>query len=145
MVRRPMPTTPEPNAEQNDEKMVCPSCHHHNDPSVTFCQNCGAPLGFAATMSPFQQLQAEGFVLRQATTGRPKLIILLGVWILVFPVWVAFSLVLFEHIRDFDWSFASKINLLGYAFIWVISALLLYRTTSNYVSKRRHQTSANPV
>jgi len=134
-----MPIPPESDAEQSGEKMVCPSCHHHNDPSVTFCQSCGAPLGFAATMAPFQQLEAQGFVLRQATGGRPKLIILMGIWILVFPVWVGFSVILFENIRNFDWSFTSKVYLLGHAFIWIISVWLLYRATANYVSKRRQQ------
>jgi hypothetical protein len=60
---------------------------------------------------------------------------------LVFPFWVAFSVFLFDYVRDFDWSFTSRIYLLGYAFAWIISALLLYRSTANYVSKRRHQNS----
>lgn len=132
-----MPETPENGTSEGQERMICPSCHQHNDPDVTFCERCDAPIGFAATMAPYQQILAEGFALRQATTGGPRLIFVIGVWILFLPVLLAFAMFLVADIRDMEWTIPNKLRLLGYALICFVCAALLWRSTANYLRKKR--------
>jgi hypothetical protein len=132
-----MPDIAKDGASESQERMICPSCHHHNDPDVTFCERCGAPIGFAATMSPYQQIFAEGFALRQATTGRPRLVFVIGVWILFLPVLLAFAMFLVLDVRDMEWTVPNKLRLLGSALVCLVSAALLWCSAGNYIRKKR--------
>lgn len=89
-------------------------------------------------LDPFQAIQTQGFLLRKSLEGRPKLIVLLGVWILHLPVLVIGLFVavhMFLNLRsraEFVFIFAMA-GLAYYAFI------VLYRITKNYLtsSKKR--------
>ena len=90
--------TPEdsiPELPNSGETVVCTTCHTLNVPDVAFCRRCGAPIGFISTIGPLETAYAEGFAYRQAVQGRPKFIVVVGIWLIFFPVlvtMVAFSL-----------------------------------------------------
>jgi hypothetical protein len=65
--------------------IVCPKCLERNSLAASCCQACGAPLGIASTLDPIQQIHAEGFAYRSAVEGKPKLIVLVGVWLVTLP------------------------------------------------------------
>ena len=67
------------------ESAVCPTCHTLNVPDVTFCQRCGAPIGFISTIGPLETAYAEGFAYRRAVEGRPQFIVVVGIWLIFFP------------------------------------------------------------
>ena len=125
------------------EAMLCISCLHPNDPDAKYCRNCGAPIGSTSAWGPWEQTQAEGFILRQATTGRPKFIILLGIWILFFPAFIGFSFLVFLYLRSTNWSITDKLFLVAFIFIWLVSGAILYRGTLNYFTKRHGQSSGD--
>ncbi|MDQ3820267.1 MAG: hypothetical protein M3362_21655, partial [Acidobacteriota bacterium] len=68
------------------EEAVCFRCLAVNSGAEAFCRECGAPVGGSATLDPVQTIRAQGFMYRRALEGRPKLIVLVGVWILHLPV-----------------------------------------------------------
>lgn len=89
-------------------------------------------------LDPVQAIQTEGFLFRKALESRPKLIVLLGIWILHLPVLVVgigVAVYLLLHLQrpsDFVFIFAMS-GLAYYAFV------VLYRITKNYftMSKKK--------
>ena len=84
-------------------------------------------------LDPIQTIQTEGFLLRKALSGRPRLIVVLGIWILHLPVLVV-GIGVTIHLL---------LNLRGasdFVFILVMSGLsyyafvVLYRITKNYLT-----------
>ena len=45
-------------------------------------------------LDPMGQIQAQGFAFRQATTGKPNLMVVVGIWLLFFPVLMAAGLII---------------------------------------------------
>jgi len=121
--------------------IVCTACLAPNRPHTNYCSKCGALLNSLAAFNPFDQTLVEGFAYRRAVDGPPSKLILIGMWLLFGPsillVPVIFSDVrlgneatgvsgpLFEHIY--------------FAAYLLISIVILYRTTANYISKRKDQ------
>ena len=116
-----------------DETITCISCLAENRRFEAFCHKCGAPVGTTATLAPLQTIQTEGLLLRKALEGRPKLIVLLGVWILHLPVLVCgvgFAIYFILNQRGF----------VGFLFFWAMvglsffASVVLYRITKNYLT-----------
>ena len=111
----------------------CSSCMALNRVSEAFCEECGAPIGATATLVPTQVIRAEGFMLRKALEGRPRFIVLLGVWILHLPVLVVgLGAAIYIII---NWR-----GLSAFVFFWtliglsLIAFIILYRITKNYLT-----------
>lgn len=118
--------------------MLCTSCLHPNDPDTKYCWSCGAPIGPTAAWGPWEQTQAQGFAFRQATTTEsPRLILVLGIWVIFFPVWVVSALLLFMTVKDTDWQIREKVMMIILLGALLLSTALLYQSTVNY---RRHKT-----
>src|ERR1041385_4597992 len=66
----------------SDEKIICPNCAHLNEALSTFCIDCGAPIGRLAAVNPVEIPQTQGFIYRQVVDARPKLVVLLGSWLI---------------------------------------------------------------
>lgn len=116
-----------------DEEITCISCLTQLKRSESFCHECGAPVGVTATLDPLQAIRAEGFLFRRALEGRPKLIVLVGIWLLYLPVLVISAIAavyIIGHMRGFS----------GFLFFWVMIGLscsafvILYRITKNYIT-----------
>jgi len=120
--------------------MICTSCLHPNDPDAKYCQSCGAPIGPTAAWGPWEQTQAEGFAIRQATTTeRPRLILVFGIWLIFFPIWITSALVLCMTVKDTMWEVGDKLTMFICLGCLVLSTALLYRSTANYRRyKARH-------
>lgn len=116
-----------------NETITCPSCMTLSSQAAEFCHKCGYPIGRVATLDPVQTIRAQGYLFRKATEGRPKPIVLLGMWIcclpcLVIGVYVALRLILNPTaFSDFFFFWASVAISYG-------SFVILYRTTKNYLT-----------
>ena len=113
----------------DDSEVVCPHCLHANPPEGAFCVVCGAPIGMVANIDPIQQIRSEGFGYRSATDGPPRLILLIGMWLIFLPM-AGISLL---GTLEFG---TNGFNLLM-PFLLVISVGILARVTRNYVVKSR--------
>ena len=116
----------------SDDSITCVSCLAQNKSVATFCEECGAPIGATATIDPLQTIRTEAFLLDKAIQRPPRLIVLLGIWLVHFPVLVASIGVAIYMIL-----YGSGIT--GFLFFWVMIALccyavvVLYRVTRNYL------------
>ena len=93
-----------------------------------------------ATLDPHQAIKAEAFLFRKALEGRPRLIVLLGVWILHLPVLmfsVGFAIYLLLNGRGFS-NFIFFWALVGLSYI---AFVILYRITQNYLTIRKKVSS----
>jgi hypothetical protein len=116
-----------------DETIACPSCLATISRDETFCHECGAPVGTTAALDPINTIRAQGFLITRALEGRPKLIVLLGLWMLNLPAFVGgvfCAIYLPLHMDAFS----------GFIFFWfmiglsILSFAILYRITKNYVT-----------
>ncbi|NJM53077.1 MAG: zinc ribbon domain-containing protein [Blastocatellia bacterium] len=67
------------------EEQVCPSCGFLVDFNTTFCSNCNAPISLLSNVDPLQTIRAEGVLYRRMTVRKPKIIVIIGSWLLFFP------------------------------------------------------------
>jgi hypothetical protein len=127
------------------ETMICTSCLHPNHPDTKYCQSCGAPLGPTSAWGPWEQTQAEGFGIRQATTAeRPRLILVLGIWLIFCPMWIASALVLGVTVKDTDWQANDVLTMAICLGFLLLSTALMYRSTANYRRHKSRQAHDNP-
>ena len=138
----PVPAVPErefpdvePDVAPEEESLLCPSCLFPNRTEVTWCKRCGAPIGLTTAIVPTDAAHSVGFVYRGAVRGRPKPVVLFGVWLLFFPGWVANVFILY-------WIFTGgSHDGHGLGTIWLaiigiaISSTMLYRVTRNYFTR----------
>ncbi len=117
-----------------DQSTTCPSCLAVNRPSEAFCHKCGAPIGAVATLDPLHVIRAESHLYRKALEGKPKLIVLIGVWLLFLPM-------LLVCLPGAIYLLATHESSAEFVAFWfgiilsVVSAVMLYRTTKNYFSR----------
>ena len=71
-----------------DNGPLCPSCAAVIGPNEIFCPKCSGPASLLSTTDPIQRIQTEGFIYRRAVEGRPKPVVVIGVWLLFFPLLV---------------------------------------------------------
>jgi len=114
-----------------EDAALCPKCLLANSPTAAFCADCGAPIGMVANVDPMQHIYAEGFAYRPAVDGPPSFIILLGMWLLFGPLALVASFVVFNE-STLTFSMDAP-----FAFLGLISVIILYRTTRNYLVKPR--------
>lgn len=116
------PPTPSPDG------VVCPKCLLRNSASVAFCADCGAPIGKVANVDPMQQIYAEGFGYRSAVEGPPKLIILIGMWLLFGPMAViAVSMIIAGR--------GELLSTMPLILMFLCSTAILYRVSRSYIVK----------
>lgn len=109
--------------------MSCPNCFALNDDLTEFCHQCDSRLG--SNLTPLGIARSEADVLGKVTTIKPKFIVLLGTWIIFFPVLLTAIVLGINQVL-----YVSGSN--GFIFFWfsmamiVVSSTFLYRVTSNY-------------
>lgn len=111
-----------------EEKQLCTSCGAPNVPSAHFCARCGAPLSSYACMGPFESIFAEGFIYRQAVERPRSLIVVIGMWLLFGTMAVAGAITIAMQ--------AGIISDLIGAGIAAVSAIMLWKTTRNYLRRK---------
>jgi hypothetical protein len=116
---------------QSPEGVICPKCLLSNATTAAFCADCGAPIGMVSTIDPIQQIHAEGFAYRSAVDGPPKLIILIGMWLLFGSLACIGPILIFNQLP------ARIPELIFYNLLSLCSIVILFRTTKNFVVKLR--------
>jgi len=111
---------------------VCPACLHPFGPRTAFCSACGAPVGMVANIDPIQHIYSEGYGYRSAADGPPRLIVVIGIWMLFFPLALAGPAVILMG----EWSMPAmeRVYLM---ILSAISVVLVYRVTANYLVKSK--------
>jgi len=127
-------------SETDAEEIICPSCLTPKASFASFCDSCGAPIGATATLDPIQSINAQGFLFRKALEGRPKPIVLAGLWLMFFPALLASLYAATRLILN-------RTGLADFFFFWAfvgvayVAFVILYRVTRNYLTARRETDS----
>ena len=76
----------EPGLEEDEGVPVCPCCLARlESDEALFCDQCGAPVDSVAAIMPFERIQAQGFVFRQAVSRPRNWLVVVGIWVLLTP------------------------------------------------------------
>ena len=114
-----------PDLADQEVKVTCPTCLHPNTTSSHFCEKCGAPISNLSVVGPWESIQADGFALRQAVSGHPRKVIVVGMWLILFPQVIG---LLYLALHEGAYG----------ALIFVpFGTIILYRVTRNYITKRQ--------
>lgn len=128
-------------ADQNE--IVCQSCLQQNNSEAINCRFCNAPLILSDNIDPVKGLPNEGYTYSKAVEGKPKPIVLIGVWVMFFPLLLisGFSAlsVIFTDIGGGSMAFI--IFWVSVA-AFIFSFVMLYRVTKNYQSANHEKTQA---
>lgn len=119
--------------EAPSEKILCPICARENPLDADFCVDCGAPVSDTCNVDPYHHIFSLGLCYRKAASGKPKLIALIGMWAIFLPGILLYPLILIARTEPTPY-FA--LGFLFQTFMWVVGILVLYKVTSNYLSKR---------
>ena len=119
------------NNESSLERQLCISCLAPNLPDAHFCVSCGAPLDSYSATAPFERILAQGYGFRSAVTGRPRLVVVVGMWILFFPGVLTFILRLGFVLFCRPPLSLEDLVIVLYAFAGVV---LIFRVTKNYLT-----------
>jgi hypothetical protein len=109
-----------------EEELTCPHCLEVNGPASVTCTRCGGPLLPIATVGPYEQIQTQGFAMREAVTRPRRLVVVVGIWLLNLPA-LLFGVI--EAVRNPD---AALVFL---PFV-LLPGFLIFKTTRNYLKHR---------
>jgi hypothetical protein len=114
------------------ETILCVSCMKENDKNAVYCRYCNAAAGLTNNPDPLQRLAHEGAVYSRAVERKPNRIVLIGVWLLFFPVLV------FCAISAVSLAVGGEAGSLSFVLFWVLiivsffSLTMIYKVTRNY-------------
>ena len=112
------------------EQPLCMHCLAKVSPHDHFCPVCGGPLTSHASTDPLGHIFAEGYAYRQAVSGRPGLLVLLGVWAIFGPQMVMAIFMLAGAVRAPQSPFAVLSETIA-LLILVLYAAILAKVTAN--------------
>ena len=116
-----------------EQLIACGSCLAKTARFEAFCRKCGAPVGNTATIAPVQTIRTEAYLLHRALEGRPRLIVVVGVWIVHLPV-------LILSVGALIYVLPNQRGTIGFLLFWgmlgfsVFALIVQYRVTRNYLS-----------
>src|SRR6185295_18321067 len=120
---------------QTELPITCPSCQTVNDQLEVFCRECGTPLVRPTRFASLDVVQAEDPVRPKVRPRRPRLVVVLGLWLLGFPILVLNVIPVLMVVADPDYRNPSTFMpfWLGVAIVCLI-VFALYRVTKNYLT-----------
>jgi len=78
---------------------ICPHCLGPLGPLDHFCPKCCGPVSAHASIDPLGRIYSTGRAYREAMSAKPRLVVLLGVWLIFGPSLVLFPLALYDQVR----------------------------------------------
>ena len=78
---------------------VCPHCLQPLEPRDHFCPKCCGPVSAYASIDPLGQVYSAGRAYRRAMSGKPRLAVFVGIWLIFGPSLLSALFVLYLCIR----------------------------------------------
>lgn len=116
----------------NGQSVLCLSCFKPNDGAAVFCRYCNAALALTNNSDHLQRIAGEGAVYSKAVEGKPKPVVLIGVWLLFFPLLILCGM------SAIALAFGNEGGSVPFLMFWVsaigafFSLTMLYKVTGNY-------------
>ncbi len=124
-----------------DATPVCPHCLEPVSELDHFCPKCLGPITAHASIGPMEQVYSYGRMCQRATSGKPRFVVVLGMWLIFGPM-VLFPSVLLAlgasgHLGQFQGA-GLVLDMVALALIVgliVLYAAILWKVTSRYVKR----------
>lgn len=71
--------------QSGEDSLICPHCAEPIGEFDHFCPSCANPVTAHASIDPLGQVYSAGRAYYRAVSGRPKLVIVLGMWLILGP------------------------------------------------------------
>lgn len=127
-----------PEETNENQDVVCPNCLERNNTCLSICANCGFSIGPGSNMTPDSVLHSHRFMYQNAIKGRPKFIVMLGIWIVFSGLLLISVTLLYTGIKDYFVT-GDPVNLFGILIamcFFVLGAVIPFKVTKNYFAKR---------
>jgi len=118
--------------------LICTSCGSLQEREGHFCEKCGAPITPHAHSDYVLGIQSRGFAVHKATHGPQKMIVLVGIWIWLAPVFGFFACLLVVGLFALAAGEGiAGLLLTGFGAVGVaLFGTILYRTTASWLQQR---------
>ena len=117
----------------SEGQALCPHCLEEIASADHFCRACGGPLTSHASTDPIGHILAEGYAYRQAVSGRPGMLVLLGVWAIFGPQ-LAMAVLMLAGAVHAPQSTFTVLGEIGLVFMLALYAAILTKITINRMS-----------
>ena len=121
----------------SSETNLCTSCLEENDYGAVYCRRCNSALSLTENHDPLQKLGHEGAVYSKAVEGKPRLVVLVSVWLLFFPV------LILSAASAVSLAFEGEAGSLSFVLFWVstvaafFSLVMIYKVTKNFFKSEK--------
>lgn len=126
------------------ETALCPGCMTTIPPHAKFCEKCGMPLSSAATTLPLEYTRSMGELVRRGYE-RPKLISVIGVWLIFGPPCLIMLVLIVAYPRREPVTWTTLPSAIGSIlftlFVFSLPVSILWRTTGRYLATAPASTS----
>ncbi len=123
--------------QPHQNTILCVACMKENNGAATFCRFCNAALSLTDNPDHLQRIAMEGALYAKAVEVKPNIVVLVGVWLLFFPILIV--------------SLPSAISVMlegeggtpSFVIFWILiitaifSGTMLYKVTRNYLIGRK--------
>jgi len=131
---------------------LCPHCLHPIDRLTHFCPNCAGPVSVHASIDPLKRIYTMGWGYRNAVSGKPRLSVVIGMWLIFGPVFVWKTFILLDALKDGGlfgspgrgfpadsrWDLGYDLYALGFICAsCAFSAVILYKVTARWLRRCR--------
>lgn len=124
------------------KETVCQTCLQKNDGGAINCRFCNAPLILSDSADPVKNLPGEGYAYGKAVEGKPKPVVLIGVWVMFLPLLLISGFTALSVIFN-DTGGGSMPFILFWMCVaaFAFSLAMLYRVTKNYLTGKSEKGS----
>jgi predicted RNA-binding Zn-ribbon protein involved in translation (DUF1610 family) len=133
--------------DEGEDGPLCTQCLAPVDRNAQFCPKCGATIGRYMTLDPMGRIYYYGDSLSRAVSGKPRLLVVIGIWLIFGPHVVVTLVALFALSSPAVVSPHSLVaKLIGVLIILAITAVdvaILWRVTKRHLAQDRKSAPSN--
>jgi len=116
--------------------ILCLACMKENNGAATFCRFCNHALSLTNNPDHLQKIAMEGAVYAKAVEVKPNIVVVVGVWLLFFPILIVSLPSAISVIFEDGGGTPSFVIFWILIIITIFSGTMLYKVTRNYYNAR---------
>jgi len=117
--------------------ILCLACMKENNGAATFCRFCNHALSLTNNPDHLQKIAMEGAVYAKAVEVKPNIVVVVGVWLLFFPILIVSLPSAISVIFEDGGGTPSFVIFWILIIITIFSGTMLYKVTRNYYNARK--------
>lgn len=117
--------------------ILCLACMKENNGAATFCRFCNHALSLTNNPDHLQKIAMEGAVYAKAVEVKPNIVVVVGVWLLFFPILIVSLPSAISVIFEDGGGTPSFVIFWILIIITIFNGTMLYKVTRNYYNARK--------